>query len=247
MKIISFSLWGDDPKYCEGAIRNAELAAKIYPDWTCRFYIGGSVPFSVTEELQRVTKHWARYTQGIDGQFEALCGGSIAPQKLQIYHCAEPGDWTGMFWRFYPASEDDVGVFISRDCDSRLSVREAEAVEEWLSGPKLIHVMRDHPEHSTPIMGGMWGAKKGALFHLRGQIEEYTRGDFWQVDQNFLREIIWPANYHKVLAHDDWKRFPQAETKPFPTPRLTDDFIGSILGPNGERLHPEHHASLTSR
>ena len=32
MKIISFSLWGQDPKYTIGAIRNAELAREIYQD-----------------------------------------------------------------------------------------------------------------------------------------------------------------------------------------------------------------------
>ena len=38
MKLITFSLWGQDPKYLVGAIRNAELASEIYPDWICRFY-----------------------------------------------------------------------------------------------------------------------------------------------------------------------------------------------------------------
>jgi len=35
-KIISFSLWGDNPIYTQGAIRNAELAKEVYPDWVCR-------------------------------------------------------------------------------------------------------------------------------------------------------------------------------------------------------------------
>ena len=38
-KIISFCLWGNDPKYTVGALRNAELAKTIYPDWKTRFYI----------------------------------------------------------------------------------------------------------------------------------------------------------------------------------------------------------------
>ena len=216
MKIVSFSLWGDDPKYCLGAIRNAELAPEIYPGWICKFYVGYTVPYEISDQLEQM-------------------------DHVRVIHMSEPGDWTSMFWRFYPAFFDDIDAFISRDCDSRITEREALAVNEWLSGPKLIHVMRDHPEHSTPIMGGMWGAKQGALPNLEEQIEEYVRGDFWQVDQNFLREIVWPANYHKVLAHDDWNRFPQAETKRFPSSRVADDFVGSIIGANNERLHPEHH------
>jgi protein O-GlcNAc transferase len=232
-KLVTFSLWGDDPKYCIGAVRNAELALKHYPGWRCRFY------FTPLDENDEFLPN--------DGVLNQTIGELRKMPNVDLVAVNHPSSWIGMFWRFLPASEDDVDVFITRDCDSRITAREASAVHEWLQGPKLIHVMRDHPEHSAPIMGGMWGAKNGALPDLKDQIEKYTQGDFWQVDQNFLREIVWPSNYHKVLAHDDWNRFPQAETKPFPTPRETDNFVGSIIGPNEERLHPEHHANFSSR
>ena len=220
MKLITFSLWGDDPKYCVGAIRNAELTRKIYPGWLPRFYIGQSVPEEIVKELRQYTD--------------------------QIVLMDEPGDWAGMFWRFYPASEDDVDVFISRDCDSRLTEREATAVQEWLDSPRLIHVIRDHPHHSAPMMGGLWGAKRDGLSALKNQIKEYVRGDFWQVDQNFLREIVWPANYHKVLAHDDWNRFPMTKIMKFSQPREGDEFVGAIIGANEERMHPGHHKMIVS-
>jgi hypothetical protein len=51
-KIISFSLWGDNPKYTVGAIKNAELALSIYPDWICRYYIGKSTPQEIIDELK---------------------------------------------------------------------------------------------------------------------------------------------------------------------------------------------------
>ena len=243
-KLITFSLWGEDPKYCVGAVQNAELAQQIYPGWVCRFYIGSSVPFEVTEELMQKTEHWARYSQ-IDGKWTPLCGGSLDSVELEIYHMDEPGDWRAMFWRFTPASDDGVDVFISRDCDSRLSQREAVAVQQWLESPKLIHVMRDHQHHTTPILGGMWGAKRHAIPDLTRMMEEWNQEDRWQTDQEFLRDIVWPRNYHKVLAHDDWSRFPQGvENRTFPTPREGDNFVGAIIGPNEERLHPEHHAML---
>ena len=50
-KIISFCLWGDNPKYTIGAIENAKLAKTIYPDWTCRFYAGTSTPDEIWDEL----------------------------------------------------------------------------------------------------------------------------------------------------------------------------------------------------
>ena len=97
-KIISFSLWGDNPVYTQGAIRNAELAKEIYPDWVCRYYIGKSTPNDIVVKLQNF-------------------------DNTEVIVMENDGDWTGMFWRFYPASEDDVDVMISRDCDSRLNAR----------------------------------------------------------------------------------------------------------------------------
>jgi hypothetical protein len=220
-KLITFSLWGDDPKYTVGAIRNAELAERLYPDWTCRFYIGEHTPGSV--------------------EYQFLC------QKSNVEYVQMPTGmegWKGMFARFLPAGEDDVGMFISRDCDSRLSEREAATVEDWLKGPKLIHAMRDHPHHSVPILGGMWGAKRHAIPDIKEQIDLWTKEDRWQTDQEFLRDVIWPKHYHKVLAHDDWMRFRVAETRRILCPRANNDFIGAIIGPNEERLHPEHHEML---
>ena len=55
-KFVVFSLWCQKERmdssnksqcgnmYCQGAIRNMELAEKIYPGWKFRFYIDGSVP-----------------------------------------------------------------------------------------------------------------------------------------------------------------------------------------------------------
>ena len=38
-KVITFSLWGDNPTYNIGAIKNAELAQSFYPEFECWFYI----------------------------------------------------------------------------------------------------------------------------------------------------------------------------------------------------------------
>jgi len=220
-KLITFSLWGDNPKYTVGAIRNAELAERLYPDWTCRFYIG-------------------EHTLGAV-EYQFLC------QKSNVEYVKMPAGmegWKGMFARFLPASEDDVDVFISRDCDSRLSEREVYAVNEWLASPRLIHAMRDHPEHSVPILGGMWGAKRHAIPNMKELIDKWNREDRWQTDQEFLRDMIWPQHHHKVMAHDDRNRFPSAADNRWFPEREGDDFVGAIIGPNEERLHPEHHAMV---
>ena len=205
-KIISFCLFGQQDKYCIGAIRNAELTPRIYPCWVMRVYIAKSVPVDICQRLADFP-------------------------HVELVHCEED-NWTSMLTRFYPASEDDVDVFISRDCDSRLNEREAAAVA-------------DHPHHSVPILGGMWGAKQYAIPDMKELIHKWNKEDRWQTDQEFLRDVIWPRYHHKVMTHDDWNRFELAdESRFFPTERDGDNFVGAIIGPNEERLYPEHHEML---
>jgi hypothetical protein len=209
-KIISFSLWGDNPVYNVGAIRNAELAKDIYPDWVCRYYYGTSTLESTIEKLK-----------GFD--------------NVELINMGVEGDWAGMFWRFYPASDNDVDVVIVRDCDSRLNQREKDAVDEWIKTDKGFHIMRDHPAHGTEILGGMWGSKKGTINQMKQLIDEYIKGNFWQVDQNFLREKIYPIVKLNCVVHDEF-----FEKKPFPNEREYKTFVGQAFNENDEMLHPEH-------
>ena len=52
-----------------------------------------------------------------------------------------------------------VSIFLSRDLDSRITEREVAAVVEWLQSGQALHVMRDHPGHKVPMLGGTWGAR----------------------------------------------------------------------------------------
>ena len=213
-KVISFSLWGSDPKYCIGAIRNSELALKHYPDWICRFHIGQSTPPEIIEDLRNRT-------------------------NTEIVLKSEGGDWTGMFWRFLDASDLSADVMISRDADSRLNGREAAAVSEWLQTDKSFHIMRDHPYHKTEILGGMWGVKNPFLGDMKHLISRYAMGDFWQVDQNFLREVIYPIVENNSLVHDEF-----FEKKPFPTKRKKGYFVGQAFNSDDTPCNPEHGEML---
>jgi len=209
-KIISFSLWGDNPIYTIGAIRNAELSKDIYPDWVCRYYIGKSSPKEIIEKLNSF-------------------------DNTEVIEMESDGDWTGMFWRFYAAGDEDVDVVIVRDCDSRVNIREKEAVDEWLNSDKGFHIMRDHPYHTTEILGGMWGSKKGVVSNIKNLIDSYVKGNFWQVDQNFLKEQIYPQIKNNCLVHDEF-----FEKKPFPSKRPKNLFVGQAFKENDDFLHIEH-------
>jgi hypothetical protein len=213
-KLITFSLWGNNPKYTIGAIQNVILAEKIYPDWICRFYLGQSVPEDIITTLEVF-------------------------KNVEIVKMNEMGNWSGMFWRFYPASEEGVDIMISRDCDSRLSYREKLAVDEWINSDKGFHIMRDHPWHGTEILGGMWGVKKGVLSEMKKLIDEFVKGEFWQVDQNFLARIIYPMVKDNSMIHDEFHNY-NDDKRPFPSKRENKEFVGDVFDHNNNR-HPEYH------
>jgi len=210
-KIISFSLWGDNPKYTVGAIKNALLAQIIYPEWICRFYIGNDVPQHIRNKLDDL--------------------------NVEIMEMGDTG-WNGMFWRFLAA--DSYDIVICRDTDSRLNLRERVAVDEWLKSGKDFHIMRDHPYHAIEILGGMWGARNGILKGIEGMITNYDKGDYdnkHQVDQNFLREIVYPIVNNSSFVHDEF-----FDKSPFPdnAPARTKlNFVGNAFTENDKMITDE--------
>tara|TARA_R110002124_G_scaffold116567_1_gene273189 strand:- start:7267 stop:7935 length:669 start_codon:yes stop_codon:yes gene_type:complete len=211
MKVIAFSLWGDNPKYTLGALQNLSLAKLVYPDWVCRFYVGQSTPRSIVAMLK---------------EFD----------NAEIIEMDEAGDWTGMFWRFLAAGDPNIDVLIVRDCDSRLWFREKAAVDEWLASDKDFHIMRDNPQHGIEILGGMWGVRKRLLFNIRDLVNNYTKGDFWQVDQHFLRDIVYPFVKDNSFVHDEF-----FANNPFPTPRDEKHFVGQSYAGTGKILDQEEY------
>ena len=199
-KVISYSLWGDSEGYLIGGIINADIAKWMWPEWICRFYIAPDVPKCIIEELKK-------------------------RDNVEVVLMDKTEGWNGMFWRFYPCSDESVDVMISRDCDSRLNVRDKAAVDEWLESDKDFHTMRDNCQHGMPICGGMWGARNGIISDMKELIDSYERkrdDNNHGIDQHFLRDVIYPKVSNSVYAHDDWfpQLMPHEEKHPFPIPRL---------------------------
>lgn len=209
MNVVSFSLWGDKPKYTVGALKNARLASIHYRGWQCRFYCDGdTVPKSVIESLQ-----------------------SLDNTTVVVMKASEEPHWS-MFWRFYAIDDVNVERCVFRDADSRIGQREAMAVQEWISSGKGFHMMRDHPQHGTPIMGGMWGAVSGKIKDMRGLIDSYykqglTRSSLFGLDQDFLTHSILPIAQGDMIEHDEF-----FARKPFPIPRDPKHFVGQVYDEN---------------
>lgn len=182
-KVIGFSLWGEQEHYYYGALENIDLAKEFYPGWECWFYIQNQ-------------EHKDPLIKTLISEIE---------RKAKVISYCTNNEFEGSMIRFLPALEKDVSVFISRDCDSRLNVREQYAVNEWLNETTYpFHLMRDHKEHQTEILAGMWGCRDGVLHDLQLMFDQWTDYTHKGIDQEFLTKFVWPRIKNNHLAHDSY-------------------------------------------
>ena len=226
MNLVSFALYGTNPKYLVGAVRNAEDVRKFYPDFVPVFYCYDDVPESTVAELrdrgaliERKTRRWP-----------------------DIY----------MIERHLAAERMDADVVLVRDADSRISDREARAVEAWLATDKMFHCMRDFPWHVNRIMGGMWGIRRPHRVSIWAAFRRWNSGRFFQkskqfgLDQKFLCEAVWPQVHHSALQHDSFHKFP--DSTDFPTAPLADgSFVGEIWDENDMPVQSDRDVCYAER
>jgi hypothetical protein len=175
-KIISFSLYGDDSKYTIGMLCNVEIAKKLFEDWICRIYYGDSVPKQIIEQLSEY-------------------------DNVEIIRMKEDGKNSYMMWRFLPIDDDDVEIMLSRDADSRLSIREKVCVDIFENSDYGFHSIQDNTNHDD-VMGGMWGIKKGCLNDkMRNIIDGYDKGTNYGHDQYFMRHVKRNNVTCEILTH----------------------------------------------
>lgn len=210
MRVVTYSLFGRNEKYLTGAIENAKSVKDIYPGWVARFYVSGSVPESICEKLE-----------------------ALGAEVVQV----EGADQLrNTLWRFKAFSEPGIEYAISRDCDSRLTRREAEAVDAWIKSKKKFHIMRDHPWHQSLILGGMCGAVGGVVdFDLLWQA---AGGDCYGVDQDVLAKLVYPVVRKDALIHDSFCRYEIGSIK-FPSQRSNGEFVGEVVDEknNADEMH----------
>ena len=214
MRYVSFSVWGNQPLYNVGVIRNAELMKEIYPDWKMIVYYDVSVPNETIEELEK---------------------NNVILKKVDGF------DY-GWFWRFFASDLEDCEYVCFRDADSRISQREKEAVDDWIESKKTLHVMRDHPYHGIPagnnklgILAGMWGIKS-KIIPIKEMIYKFVEGKNLEYgsDQTFLKSV-----YH-ILSNDRCTHDDFFERLPFPTKRVPGEFVGGRIDENDKPVGDDY-------
>ncbi|MBI1371003.1 MAG: hypothetical protein GC162_20405 [Planctomycetes bacterium] len=212
--VISFSLWGDKRHYLWGAVANAKLARHVYPGWTMRVYHDESVPKDILQTLFKL--------------------------KVDLVEMPPNRGISGMFWRFLAAADRGFSRWLVRDCDSRLTYRERAAVDEWVRSGAPFHVMRDHPDHAAPILGGMFGGTSTSVPQMPDWVEAWAAKDCYGQDQDFLKAIVWPKVRATALVHDAFAETYTDLVRMFPTPRENYHFVG-------ERCDEDEHWHLGNR
>jgi len=205
-RLISFSLFGNDPKYLDGARPNVELARAVYPGWTCRFYVSEEAPAELAKVLMEE-------------------GAEVVLKRR--YH-----QWDGLFWRFLAAEDPKAELAIFRDVDSRLNWRERHAVDAWLTSGRSAHIMRDHPLHNGEILAGLWGCRRGILSGIESMIARWNQFDHPGSDQLFLAAMVYPRIRADALIHSDLFAFEGESPVPFPTSRKDYEWVGApVIAP----------------
>lgn len=236
VKVISFSLWGGGcPTQCcsndffIGAIKNANLALKMYPGFECWFYVHKeTVPQEIINKLN-----------------------NISNTKI-IYKTGDLNKIKPMTWRFESIDHPDVEINLSRDTDTRFLLREKLAVEEWIKSDKLFHIMRDHPHHRNCIMGGMFGIKKNTIIKSWKSLidSKVSQNEFKynrDYDQVFLQNIIYPLILKHAFVHSSFYRYTGEYVKPFPIPYCDNYyFVGGYVYQDGS-VSTEHTNILKNR
>ena len=183
--VISFVLYGNKQRYLVGAFINVVLAAKIYPEFTVRFYLADDVPGWVEKELKSF-------------------------KNVEIKKTPPANKWFMHAWRFLAFSDREVEIVLVRDVDARLTVRERRAYDEWYESGLDFHIMKDHQigHRLWPIGAGMWGGyaeKLRNMATLMGvYLQENPTGSDYLSDQHFLREKVWPKVQKSCMVHDTY-------------------------------------------
>ena len=204
LQVISYSLFGSDSRYTDGAIANAKLASQIYPGWVVRVYHDDTVPRGILETLQAY-------------KVQLVNMSSYSPVKNRT------------LWRLFIALDHSVQRYIIRNTDSRLTWREKAAVDQWIESGKHFHIMRDHPFHSEyTIPSGLWGAMHGAVPDIITLIDKYIRTKINYVSlQKDINEEIWKLANASVIQHDAFSCETYHGSLPFPTQRKKWEYVGN--------------------
>lgn len=180
VNVFSFCLYGPEtPKYHQGLLENLELIRHHFPAWKVFVYVGADI---TEHRIQSILSY---------------------PQVV-LRKTGKLGE-SNMIDRFFAIDEPGVDVMFVRDADSRIHWKDRWAIQSFLKSSFMLHIIRDHKEHTAPILGGLWAMRKTGDFSLQTEyaryVEDTALGHRWAHDQNFLADVVYPKFIKESLVH----------------------------------------------
>ena len=182
MKIISYTIFGEEQWYRNGLIKNIEIAKNLFSDWTVRVYISNKVE---KEFIRKVSKY----------------------SNVELVIKNENYPFEGLLWRMLPMQENHEAVIV-RDVDTRLFLRDKNLVDDWIASDFKYHICRDNPGSNNVILAGLWGGKKSKL-NLEKDFyswrEDYikNKNSLYLWDQDFLRKYVYPVIRKNLVVYTE--------------------------------------------
>jgi hypothetical protein len=200
-KVISFSLFGNDKKYFANIDACIKSYHMFFPNWVIRIYVSDDL----SEEVLKKIKSY----------------------KCELIIMRNKGiDFRYTLWRFLVLDDQSISHALIRDIDSVASKREKLMVDEWVNSNQTLHVIRDHPDHTDLIMGGLFDRRFDPSFNMQKAMLNFKKMNKLGVDQQFLK-LIYNHYFPDIFIHDLFKRYDKEEPVIIPH-QNTNSFVGEI-------------------
>ena len=205
---FSFCLYGPaNPRYYTPLVENLKIALQYFPAWKVWIHVAPDVDPAYLNVLRS-------YSNAV------IClTGVTGPANMIL--------------RFYTIDDPSVEVMLVRDADSIIHWKDRWAIQRFMESPQFVaHAIRDHPEHSIRILGGLWGIRKSAGLNIQKQYQAYLlnpRDMGVAHDQNFLCAHLYPLIRDRILIHySNEMLFSDEHGEAFPFPWSKGVFCGQI-------------------
>ncbi len=193
-KIISYILWGNEPRYWCNISYILVSNSVIYPEFISRFYVHKD---SMDNPAFLMLQEAAKLSPNVEIE---IIENSYQGTQLTV-------------WRMKPLWEDGIDFLFCRDLDHITNALERKAVQYFIDNERyLIHSIRSYHLHSTPYLAGLCGFRsQKVLEKIRGlassfekycewgqKCVKYCKDWIWGCDQALLRDFFGKAGLYPL-------------------------------------------------
>jgi hypothetical protein len=214
---VSFSLYGDSPRYIIPALKAAADVRVHLPGWKIIFFVDESVPLGIIKTLS-LEAEIVKVNKSLSGE-------------------------NGMLWRFQALALENMERVIFRDADSRITAREARAVKEWVDSGCTLHIMRDHPYHNYKLLGGMFGLRSSEMTRAMSTTLRSSNMTYGE-DIRVLETHVYATFSEDACVHASFHKF-EPFAKEFPGP-MTWSFVGEVDGHIANKIFLRCHRMMAN-